>query len=69
MKQGTWPKKTGEAVKHAIEHIVFAVVRRGGPADDPDARELRDRVLRQHGVWAPPGDVNHYDDLDDWRRR
>lgn len=61
MTERYWKTKTetaGEHVKRAAELVVAFVgplFGRRDPADDPDYLDLRDRVLRNHGVWAPPG--------------
>jgi hypothetical protein len=55
-----WKAKTevaGEQVKHLVEPLISFIRHPFGPtdpADDPDYLDLRDRVLRNHGVWAPP---------------
>jgi hypothetical protein len=53
-----WPSKIAETVKEAAGAFVAFIRHPFGPddpADDPDYLELRDRVLRSYGVWAPPG--------------
>jgi hypothetical protein len=59
MKKGTWPKiEPVEQVKRLVGPLISFIGHPFGPTDltdDPDYIELRDRVLRNHGVWAPPG--------------
>jgi hypothetical protein len=56
VKSGTWPRQPVEQVKRWIAPLVAFVNMFGpaDPADDPGYLELRDRVLRAHGVHAPP---------------
>jgi hypothetical protein len=47
-----------EQVKRLVQPLISFISHPFGPADltdDPDYLELRERVLRKHGVWAPPG--------------
>ena len=47
-----------EQVKRLVRPLISFIGHPFAPAgltDDPDYLELRDRVLRKHGVWAPPG--------------
>jgi hypothetical protein len=59
MKKGTWPKtEPVEQIKRFVEPLISFARHPFGPADPADDRDyldLRDRVLRSHGIWAPPG--------------
>jgi hypothetical protein len=65
------PRMAGEQVKRLVEPLISFARHPFGPgdaADDPDYLELRDRVLRNHGIWAPPGSSYRIGDLSELER-
>jgi hypothetical protein len=66
-----WTTKAATTVKEGAGALVSFMRHPFGPADpadDPDYVELRDRVLRSHGVWAPPGPSYQISSLDEPER-